>query len=392
MSALLFLAPRCPYPPNKGDRIRSWHVLRYLAAHRPVHLIAFAEDRRVPQPLAQICRSVTLLPSRGTPATALVRSLATGVPASVAYFGDKAMTRAVQACLDHAPISTVYTFSGQMAQHVPALPAATRFILDFVDVDSAKYEELANHPFTLRRWVYRREARLLAAFEGAVAQRADYSLFVSGPEAALFRRRNTDVAAVGIVPNGIDAAHYAPSAFDKGTKKPVPKLVFTGQMDYAPNVDAVIWMAKHILPRIQAVRPEARFVIVGRCPHRDVRALARLPGVDVTGAVDDPRDWIGSADIVVAPMRIGRGIQNKVLEALSMGRPVVATPLAAEGIDIRPGQEYVRAAGVDAFARAVLDMLANPDRAARIGVRARQAMIDRYAWDRCLAPLKALIA
>lgn len=392
MSEILFVAHRCPYPPDRGDRMRSWNVLRYLAARAPVHLVAFSESRQIPMPLAELCASVTLLPHRPRRWMALAHSLWTGRPASLSYFGDRATTQAVQTCLAQAPISKIYAFSGQMAQHVPPVLPSVRFIMDFVDVDSAKFAELADVHRGIRRWVYRREARLLAGFEQSVAHRANDCLFVSGPEAVLFQRRMTNGANVRIVPNGIDSQSYAPalpSARDDGAS---PILVFTGQMDYAPNVDAVCWMAEHILPRVHRARPDVRFVIVGRNPAGRVRALARKPGIQVTGAVSDPRIWLNQADLVVAPMRLGRGVQNKVLEAMAMGRPVVATPLAADGIDIQPGLEFVRAAGVDAFVRAVLDLLADPSRAAQIGAQARQAMVDRYGWDRCLAPLGALIA
>jgi len=246
------------------------------------------------------------------------------------------------------------------------------------------------------RWLYRREARLLGRFEKAVAARAAHSLFVSEPEAELFRRLSgMGPDRVMAIRNGIDLDYYrADAAFpplDRFTRGGGALLVFTGQMNYRPNVDAVVDFASTMLPVLRHVRSDIRFAIVGRDPSPEVERLAEQPGVIVTGAVPDTRPWIAAADIVVAPLRIARGIQNKVLEAMAMGRPVVASAAAAEGIDAEPDRDLVIADG-DAAAAQILALLGDHNRAGKIGQRARARMEDYYRWDECLAPLGELLA
>ena len=358
---ILFLAHRAPSAPDRGDRIRSYHVLRYLAERARVHVVAFDEGE-APRPDLPLA-SWTVVPRTKSRARAIVEAMADGVPVSIAAFVDPAMKAAVAAV---PPVDATYVFSGQMAQY-----ATGRFVMDFVDVDSAKFADLAAETWGAKRWLFEREARLLAAVERCIAARAEASLFVSAPEAALFGRG----VAVG---NGIDAQHFRPGAVAPARGGPL--VVFTGQMDYQPNVDAVTWLADAVLPRI-----DATFAIVGRAPTAAVRALGRRSRVIVTGEVADTRPWLAAADVCVAPLRIARGIQNKVLEAMAMARPVVASPGAAEGIDHRG---TIRVALPDEFAAAVTELLAAPG---TLGDQARARVLDGYDWDARLRPLDRLL-
>jgi sugar transferase (PEP-CTERM/EpsH1 system associated) len=273
-----------------------------------------------------------------------------------------------------------------MAQYLPAEPSR-RVIMDFVDVDSAKFAAYAESARWPMRWIYTREARLLLAFEQAIAKRADASLLVSEAETALFRR-NTGAERVHAVENGIDTALFDPAAaFDPVDEGPA-LIVFTGQMDYRPNVEAVTWFAEQILPRIRTAHPEARFAVVGRNPSDAVRALAAHEGVIVTGEVADVRGWLAAAAVVVAPLKLARGIQNKVLEAMAMARPVVASTAAAEGID-HDGTIVVGATAA-AIGEAVARLLSEPRQAEELGRGARARVIARYGWTARLAPLDAL--
>jgi sugar transferase (PEP-CTERM/EpsH1 system associated) len=232
----------------------------------------------------------------------------------------------------------------------------------------------------------RREARLLLAHDVKVANRAAASLFVSEAESALFRKVGA-ARRVHAVENGIDTAHYDPAG-TVPAETTHPLIVFTGQMDYPPNIDAVAAFARNAFPRIRIEHGGAQFAIVGRKPSAAVRALATRQGVTVTGEVADVRPWIAAADVVVAPLGVARGIQNKVLEAMAMARPVVASPRAAEGVD---HDGTICVADTDQQARAVLDMLADPDAARALGRAARARVIARYSWDTCLQPLGALM-
>jgi sugar transferase (PEP-CTERM/EpsH1 system associated) len=276
-----------------------------------------------------------------------------------------------------------------MAQVVPQGAAEPRFVMDFVDVDSAKFAAYAEEARGPMRLLYAREAKRLFAFERDVAARADSALFVSEAEAGLFRRR-TGLATVEALANGIDSDFFDPAArfprLSAEQRAQGPLLLFTGQMDYRPNVDAVCWFAREVLPRI----PTARFVIAGRNPAREVRALAG-ERVAVTGAVADMRSWLSAADVVVAPLRIARGIQNKVLEAMAMARPVVASPAAFEGIEAVPGKHLLVLEGAEAMAEAISALLADPAAAKALGESGRSLVTTTYQWESRLAPLRDML-
>ncbi len=424
--SLLFLAHRVPFPPDRGDKIRSFHILQYLAQRTPVHLVAFADDEAdfdPPAVFTDMLASCTILPRSKSQKHAAIEALASGKPVSLTAFAHPAMQAAVDRVVPR--VGGVYCFSGQMSQYLPV--GGPPVVMDFVDMDSAKFGGFAEDARGPMRWMMRREARLLGAFERAVAARVSASLFVSEAEVALFREGGAG-GRVLTVENGIDSAKFDPAASDLnpsyhpgGGRGPVgevavttdspsssrspnwapasagvadargmgakPLIVFTGQMDYRPNIDAVSWFARDILPLIRRHRP-ARFAIVGRAPTPAVQALAG-DHVTVTGAVDDVRCWLAAADVCVAPLKLARGIQNKVLEAMAMARPVVASTAAAEGID-HGGTLRVAGTGQD-FADQVLALLDAPDSAATLGAAARAQVIRRYGWDARLAPLDALL-
>jgi sugar transferase (PEP-CTERM/EpsH1 system associated) len=389
MGDILFLAHRVPFPPDRGDKIRSFHMLRHLAARGRVHLAAFADDPRdMDRPeLAAFTASRAIVRRTKTQLVAGVQALASSRPLSLTAFDHAAMRRAVGEVLAREDIEAIFVFSNQMAQYLPTEPHA-QVIMDFVDMDSAKFAAYAGAAKGPLRWMLAREARLLMAYEGAVAARADASLFVSEAEAGLFRR-HTGADRVHAVENGIDTMHFDPSAdFERVDAGPA-LIVFTGQMDYRPNVEAVTWFAEAILPRVRAAHPEARFAIVGRNPTDAVKALGKREGVVVTGEVADVRGWLAAAAVVAAPLKLARGIQNKVLEAMAMARPVVASAAAAEGID-HNGTIAVGATAED-IAEAVTLLLADRQNAAELGLDARARVMARYGWDARLAPLDDLL-
>lgn len=385
---ILFLVHRPPFPPDRGDRIRSWHLVEAMTRIAPVHVMAPADPAQPVEqlaPLRAVCASLTLatdLPSRSL---AMARALASGRPASVEAFRSPSLLRAAGRLLAERPIKAIYAYSGQSAQYVPETRRA-RFVMDFVDVDSAKFEAMAKG---LARPAYAFEAARLRRFERAVARRADLSVFVSEAEAALFRQRiGNDRATVGAIENGVDLSHFAPDAsFQRVTVPGAPVIVFTGQMDYAPNVEAVMGFARDCLPAVRTIFPEAVFAIVGRSPVPAVRRLEQFPGIVVTGEVADTRGWIAAAGVVVAPLRLARGVQNKVLEAMAMGRPVVASAAAAQGIDAVAGRDLLVGDG----AGPVLSLLRDPARAAAIGAAARARLVARYGWERQLAGLPSIL-
>ncbi|MEG3159736.1 glycosyltransferase [Sphingomonas sp. LB2R24] len=426
--SLLFLAHRVPFPPDRGDKIRSFHILQYLARRTPVHLVAFADDEAdfdPPTAFTDLLASCKILPRKKSQKRAAIEALATGKPVSLTAFASAAMQAAVDRVLPE--VTSTYCFSGQMAQYLPV--GGPPVVMDFVDVDSAKFAGFAEDTRGPMRWMMRRESRLLDAFERDVAARATASLFVSEAESALFRAGGA-AGRILAVENGIDSVKFDPAAEfanverkyppgegrgpigevavtgdgplpsispnwtpafaggdGAGDSNGSPLIVFTGQMDYRPNIDAVTWFARDILPLIRKRHP-AHFAIVGRAPTAAVQALAG-DHVTVTGAVDDVRGWLAAATVCVAPLKLARGIQNKVLEAMAMARPVVTSAAAAEGID---HADTIRVADTaQDFADRIATLIETPDAAAALGQAARAQVIRRYGWDARLAPLDALL-
>lgn len=393
---IVFLAHRVPYPPNRGDKIRSWNILKALAKLAPVHVVALCDDPADMQHIDVIdgvAASVAIVPPDGGKAIAMARALITGGSASVAACASGAAQAVVTRLLSERPISAIFAFSGQMAQFVPNDLNGPRFVMDFVDMDSAKFLAFARDGGGISGFANAQEARRLFAHELKTAQRADLSLFVSDAEAALFREKSgLGADRVRTLENGVDLDFFAPATTRAAVQvQGLPLIVFTGQMDYRPNIDAVVAFAEATMPLVRAKLPDARFAIVGRAPTDRVLALAGLPGVTVTGAVDDVRDWLHAADMVVAPLKLARGIQNKVLEAMAMAKPVIASPAAAEGIDAEAGRDLIIADTADAESDAILRLATDPAVAARLGMAARARIVERYGWDAQMAGLRDIL-
>ena len=398
MRDLLFLTHRIPYPPNKGDKIRAWHMLDYLRRHFRVHLGCFIDDPQDRQHVAMLqalCASCCCVDQ--SPRAARLRSLRgllSGEALSLPYYRDAELANWVAHTLRQHPIATALAFSGPMAQYLPARSRGNPLhrVLDLVDVDSEKWLDYATtQPWPLAA-LYRREARRLLAFEQSSADQLDAVTLVSSAEADLFRRRAPGAAhKIGHFNNGVDSDYFAPQP---GVATPYPErqtvLVFTGAMDYWPNVEAVRWFAWRVLPSLRLQCPALHFYIVGARPTDRVRALQALPGVHVTGGVPDIRPYLQHALAAVAPLRIARGVQNKVLEAMAMEKTVVASPQALEGLSAVAGFELLRADDGAAFIRQLSDLLANPASPA-IGSAARQRVLLDYSWRRNLRGLGGLL-
>ena len=396
MSGILFLGHRLPFPPDRGDKIRSYHVLKALAKLAPVHVGCFAEtaaDRVNERWLAGLADS-HCMPLRAKPlALAGLEALARREPVSLAAFRHEQLARWVHATLARGDIDTLYVFSGQMGQYVPR-EWRGRLVVDLVDVDSAKFEAYAGEARGAARWVHAREARLLRREEARLAARAERTLLVSEAEAALLRSRIPPGARIEALGNGIDAAAFDPRAV---TPQPAlkatagPHLVFTGQMDYSPNAEAALRVIERILPAIRTVHPQATFHVVGRAPTSELSMHDGSPGVRVWGEVPDVRPFLAAADLVLAPLTIARGVQNKVLEAMAMARPVMLTPGAATGIDANDGEQYAIADSDAELAGRSLALLADPAAAQAMGASARRFVVERMSWPAMLARLPEIV-
>ena len=393
---LLFLCHRIPYPPNKGCKIRSFHLLHHLHQHFDIYLATFVDDPAdwpyVPE-VEKYCRDSLFVEQ--TPLRSRIkglRGLLTGDALSLPFYASRKMHNWVRDILGRHAIEHVLVYSSSMAQYVLDSECSfQRKVIDFVDIDSDKWQQYAEQQSWPLSWVYRREARCLLDYEKNLAREFDVGLFVSSTEAAMFKSLSPATAdKIGFYNNGVNADYFAPSP-ERSNPYPsnVVPVVFTGAMDYWPNVDAVIWFAQEVLPQLLAIHPDVCFYIVGGNPTRAVKKLAGTPGVVVTGRVEDIRPYTQHAVVAVAPMRIARGVQNKVLEAMAMEKPVVVSGKGLEGIDATHGQEVLVAERSADYVN-FLDLVLSGG-FADMGAASREYVIDSFNWEKNLPEIVLLL-
>ena len=396
MSDILFLSQRIPYPPNKGEKIRAFHFLKHLAQRHRVYLGCFVDD---PADLAHVdvldslCAEVHAVPlTKSAGMTRALLGLAANRPITCAYYDNRELRSWVKGVLSTCQPEAAFVYSASMAQYLAQTHDGLQTVLmDFVDVDSDKWRQYAERKSWPMKAIYAREARRLLSHDREVAAWVSACTFVSEPEARLFQSLVPQLdSKIHALPNGVDVDYFAPQSLETPFSKVGPHFVFTGTMDYWPNVDAVMWFAQDVFPKIRRERPGAEFYIVGANPLASVEALSSQRGVHVTGRVEDVRPYIGNADVVVAPMRVARGVQNKVLEGMSMGRPVVTTSQGIEGINAEPGLHYLLSNTADEFSVACLKAL-QTDLAGPLESNSRQFILDNFTWDKSLSKLDELL-
>ena len=395
---LLYLVHRLPYPPNKGDKVRSYHLLKHLASQHQIYLGTFLddpEDQKYVKDVENFCVDTCIQNIR--PKVQTVKSawaLGTGEPLGLRFYQNRGLQDWVNKLLDAGKIDAVVVFSSVMAQFVMTrnqtqLPP---IFVDFVDVDSYKWTQYAQErPWPLS-WIYAREGRTLLTYEKSVAQLAHSSFFATEKELDLFKSFGSNSPEkLNSMDNGVDAEFFMPDHHFKTPFTREPKdisrhLVFTGAMDYWPNIDAVRWFTKEVMPPLRRLTPNIRFHIVGRNPGEAVLALAG-PDIFVTGTVQDVRPYLQFADVVVAPLRIARGVQNKILEAMAMARPVVASKSCVEVLHVKTGVEIVAAHSGSEFVDSIQSLLENPTTGAAMGQAGRATILRNYSWASHLSKL-----
>lgn len=394
MKDLLYLVHRIPYPPNKGDKIRSFHVLTALASRYRVHLGTFIdapEDREHAQALQRYCASWFAAPI--DPFWRRIRSLQgllSGKPLTEEFYRHAPLSDWCGRVLREQRIERIVTFSSSMAQFALDLPAPARRVMDFCDIDSEKWRQYASHRRGPSAWIYRREAQQLERLERDIARQFDVSVFVSEREAEAFRAIAPESAdRIRAIRNGVDLEYFDPAtAHVRPPGCEQPYVVFTGAMDYWANVEGVTWFADEVWPIVLAAMPDARFVIVGSRPAPAVLSLAARRGVTVTGSVPDTRPYLAHAHAAVTPLRVARGVQNKVLEAMAMERVIVTSSAAVQGIDEQPPQDVLVADDATEFAQRVTTALRAP---ARRSAGNRRYVTDRFHWSRSLDTFLQLV-
>ena len=390
---VLYFTHRVPFPPDKGDRIRTYHLLRELSRQADVWLLALADEPvtlAVEEQLSQLCQEMAIVPVHS-----LGRwwqagcSLLAGKSLSEGLFHSPAAEKILNRWVATANFSTLVASSSALApslirvrQHVS--PAAS-LVVDLIDVDSQKWLDYAGNTWGPRRRLYRLEGLRVRQLERLIATEADTIAVVSAAEARLLDQF-TQPGTATVAENGVDLEYFRPLAptIDSIEQSLV---AFVGAMDYRPNVDAVTWFAETVWTGVREQDPDARFRIIGRNPARAVRALHGRNGIEVTGAVADIRPEVAPAAVIVAPLRIARGVQNKILEAMALGKAIVASPPTLNALPVTPGREVLRAETVTDWLTAICHLLQTPARRRELGDAARAYVEQHHHWNDCLAPL-----
>ncbi len=391
---IAFLCQRVPHPPDRGDRITTHHFLRHFAAAgHELRVGCFAEEARDLEAAAELRRReprvlevCAPLVHPGRRKAASLRGLARGRAISLTYFRHPTLATAVERWFAEDPPDLVYHYSAYMALYSLQHPAPLR-IMQFAELDSDKWRQFAAKCRGPARWLYGREARLLLEFERRVAAAFDASLVVSEVERALFEEQIPGIQPA-VVPNGVDVDHFR--SHGDGERDP-HGLIFTGVMDYEPNVDGVCWFVRECWPAVRARFPRARLCIVGARPNRAVLDLARHDGIEVTGRVPETPPYFDRAAVAIAPLWLARGVQNKVLEALSMGLPVVGSPQAVQGLGAVPEDVLHVADDRQTTVDRVCALLADPPAARAMGRRAADWVRAHYRWDHMYERMDAVI-
>lgn len=400
MKHILFICHRIPYPPNKGDKIRSFHILKHLGQDHTVSVACLIDDPKdaaYVETLSHYTKSlfVDQFSPKVKKITSLVRALFSSKPITVPYFYSPKVQRELDEFIESTPIDSIFCSSSPSAEyifrskHYHGRLKEIKWVMDFIDVDSQKWSEYAKrqkYPFS---WIYQREAQYLLAYEKRIAQEFDQLLIVSEAEKNLFHSVVPE-REIDAVSNGVDLDFFHPG-YQSTLSPTFPALVFTGAMDYWPNIDGAIWFVDKVLPRLREKFPEICFYLVGSNPAEELSELTKEKGVIVTGFVNDVRDYIVQADVCVIPLRIARGIQNKVLEAMAMGKPVVCTPEAAVGLLVEDQNDISLQKDAISFAEAILSLLQDKKASQGLGKNARKTVEEKYTWEKNLRFIDTII-
>ncbi len=385
---ILFLTPQLPYPPRQGTALRNWGLLSGLAKHHEVWLLSFAEPGETPHPtLASACARIVAVPApRRTTARRLLTLATSSLPDMAWRLWTPEFLARARAWLAEAAFDVVLVEGIELARYGLALRDALqagggRLVFDDHNCEYLLQQRSCETDLrNPRRWHAAAysfvQARRLRAFERRTARAADATLTVSPQDAALLRGLDPAINPQ-VIFNGIETAHYDKFAIDE----PGPNLVFTGKMDFRPNIDAMLWFGSEVWPRVKAARLDARWWIVGQKPSPRLDALRADPAITVTGGVDDIRAAIARAAVYIAPLRVGGGTRFKLLEAMAMRRAIVTTSMGCEGFEVESGREMVVADAPEAFASAVIDLLADPARQTRMGESGHAFVLASYDWS-----------
>ncbi len=397
MDELLVLTHRFPYPPDKGDKIRSWNFLRYLADRYHLYLGTFVDERRdwsFVETLRGLCRDCFF--AGLDPRLARLRSLQgfiSGSALTVPYYFDRGLDHWARSILGRPGLSRIFIYCSAMAQYIPLeIRRSRRCVADLVDIDSEKWFEYGRTMHGLKARISQREGTTLRRIEREIASTFGTTVVATQAERALFQNFAPESAErIACIRNGVDTDYFSPERhYVRPWEIGGTSLVFTGAMDYWPNIDAVIHFAKSVLPLVRQQVPDTRLIVVGSNPSSAVKALANGTDIIVTGRVPDVRPYVAHANAIVAPLRIARGVQNKMLEGMAMAKPVIASREAAIGIEGQVGEDFLVAENAEAFVAAIQTVVSSPLGNA-IGQNARRRVLADYDWSISAGRLEAAL-
>jgi sugar transferase (PEP-CTERM/EpsH1 system associated) len=387
---ILYLAQRVPYPPDRGDKILTYHEIRHLARHHDVAVACLADgeaDLANVTPLAEWTSSIDVVVLRPLAARLrAVTALASGLPFTLAHFNEPQLHARVAARIKRTRFDTLIVYSSSMAQFVEPYQDVAR-IMHFADLDSLKWQQYAQRCRFPRSWLFQREYRRLLRYEQHIAATFSHSLVCTPRELSDFERLIPGAPA-SCISNGVDLDYFRPQAVAKRAHE----VIFTGVMDYLPNVAGVVWFCEQVLPLVRRQVPDVTFTICGSRPNARVQALGTIRGVTVTGWVPDVRPYLERASVCVVPLQIARGIQNKVLEAMAMHLPTVTCSAAAAGIEAVLGKDLFVADAAPEFAAATVRLLQDEELRRRTGKAARACVEANYRWEHHLARLERILS
>ncbi|WNM63982.1 TIGR03087 family PEP-CTERM/XrtA system glycosyltransferase [Candidatus Nitrospira neomarina] len=389
---ILFVCHRFPYPPNRGGKIRPFHMIKHLSDKHRVVVATLAETHQeleqgseIRQYCAEVIAEVVPPSLRWVQAFG---ALPTRTPSSAAYFWSPRLFQRIREVSESIKFDMVLVHCAFVAPYVSELPGCFK-VLDFGDIDSMKWTDYATWRAFPLNLGYALEAKKLRSFEQEMAKRFDHCLVTTTGEWKEYDNLKVPTPC-GVIPNGVDTSYFSM----KNGNEPIARdatIVFLGRMDYFPNVDGALFFAEEVFPIIQKELPHAQFLVVGADPAKSIRKLGELPNVTVTGTVPDVRPFLRNATLTVAPLRIARGTQNKILESIAMGLPVVATPQAARGIQAKEDEHLFVSATPEDFAHRVIQLLKNPSLRVRLANAAKKQIQKTHSWDSSMKSLDKLI-
>lgn len=388
---ILFLAQRVPFPPNKGDKLRSFNEIKFLSQKNSISLVCLTDNRNdkgFATELHKYCRSVDIVYlSRLNSKVQSACGLLFPRPLTLSYFHSNRLQAVVDHKLQNESFDAIMVYCSSMAQYVEQVNTIPKLI-DFVDVDSEKWSQYSTYARFPMRYLYLLESRRLRRYEALLAETFQHCIFVSKKEADDFIRLVCTSPTVTSIPNGVDGALFQPSSepYDRQS------LVFTGAMDYFANVEAVLYFVSEIFPIIQKTVPDVKFYVVGSNPAKELCRLAKTdPHIIVTGSVDSVQPYVVKSAVLVAPMRIARGVQNKILEAMAMGVPVVTTSLGFEGIAATPNKDIFIEDLSERFANKVLELMLDDRLRMELSENSRKTVEANYDWSKNLSKLEDIL-